>query len=242
MTLSSREIEEIHKEPFKKPRFTGFFVGLLRFIAKIPYIRNKINNSVGGLSGSIFKCWEKKDYKQATEISIFALERFRHKKGGPAILVHHHWWEFMKYGVQSAKHIDDSELKNKLISLANEGIKPYEGYNVAYSYLECSLWKYDEHNYEEAINYAKVAANADITWAEPEFILGWYSLVLSLGNAEEHLSNAIERDQRVLFRIANNETCKQYPHVINKLKAKYQIFDESNSIDKINSADRLRSG
>jgi len=227
MSLTSRDIEKIRKRPFKEPRFTAFFIWVIRLFSKIPYIRKKINNSAGGLSGSIFRCWSKKDYKKATEISIFALERFRNKKDwlGPD-MQHHNWWQFMKHGVDSAKNIDEPELKSKLIIIADNGPKPYEGYDVAYSYLEFSRWKYQDNNYEDAIKYARLAASADNTWAEPEFILGWYSLLLGKGNAEEHLSNAIDRDKRILFRVANNEVCKQYPHIINKLKTKYGSLAE----------------
>jgi hypothetical protein len=105
--------------------------------------------------------------------------------------------------------------------MANGGIEPFKGYDVAYSYLEFSRWKYLENNYEDAVKYAEIASFADNTWAEPEFILGWYGLMLSTGNAENHLCKAIEKDQRVLFRIANDKICKQYPHIINKLKMKY---------------------
>ena len=129
----------------------------------------------------------------------------------------------MMHGVDSAKHIENKDLRDKLTLLANEGIKPYEGYYVAYSYLEFSRWKYYENDYENAINYATVSASSDVTWAKPEFILGWYSLILSKGNAEEHLTNAIERDQRIFFRIVNDEICKQYPHIINKLKGCYKM-------------------
>ncbi|MET0010759.1 MAG: hypothetical protein ABW109_23130, partial [Candidatus Thiodiazotropha sp. 6PLUC4] len=146
-------------------------------------------------------------------------------------------WQFMKHGVDSAKHIEETDLKEKLILFANEGIEPFEGYDVAYSYLEFSRWKYHENRYNEAVSYAKIASDADVTWAEPEFILGWYGLLLSKGNAEQHLGKAIERDQRIIFRIANDEICKQYPHIINKLKEKcssiLDMFDpnQANQVD-----------
>lgn len=238
MSLSSRDVEEIENEPLKEPRFTGFFVGVIRLLAKIPYVKKKLNNSSGGLAGSIFSSWESKDYKRATEISIYALERFRHKKDRLVPhMAHHNWWSFMKHGVDSAKHIEDKDLKDKLVTLASNGIEPFEGYDVAYSYLEFSRWEYQENKYEEAVKYAEVASNADSTWAEPEFILGWYGLLLSKGNAEEHLNKAIERDHRVLFRIVNNEICKQYPHILNKLKAKYSTTDVVNNPNQANPAD-----
>jgi hypothetical protein len=120
MPLSSRDVEEIHNKPFKKPWYIGFFIAIIRLLAKIPYINNKLNNSSGGLSGRIFSCWERKDYKKATQIAIDALERFRHKKDKfvPG-MEHQYWWQFMKLGVDSAKNIEEKVLKDKLISMAN---------------------------------------------------------------------------------------------------------------------------
>lgn len=222
MSLTSREIEEVEKEPFKEPRFTNFFVFLVRLLTMIPIIRKYIANSSGGLSGRIFRCWEEKDYEKASSIAIYALERFRNKKSlFFPFMDHHNWWQFMKYGVESAKWAENKELEEKFIEYANTGIEPFKGHYVAYSFLEFSRWKYKSQDYEKAVQYAEIAAKADETWAEPDFILGWYGLLLSKGNSEEHLNRAIETDQRVLFRIANNEICKQYPHIISKLKEKY---------------------
>ena len=224
MSLKSRDIEEIERKPFKEPPFTKFFVTAIKLLAKIPPIKKRIAESVGGLSGSIFSCWEKQEYEKATQIAIHALEIYRIKKSRfLPFMDHHHWWSFMKHGVDSAKHTKNGELQEKLVEYANAGIEPFEGYDVAYSYLEFSRWKYHANSYDEAVKYAEVASRADDTWAEPDFILGWYGLLLSTGNAEEHLSRAIEKDQRSLFRIVNNDVCKQYPHIVNKLKAKYHV-------------------
>ena len=222
MSLSSRDMEEIEKKPFKEPWFTGIFIGIFRLIAKIPFIRRKLNNSIGGLSGNIFSCWEKQDYKKATEISIYALERFRCKKDRwfPDMM-HHHWWSFVKHGVDSAKHIDVQELNEKLISLAKDGIEPFEGYDVAYSFLEFSRWEYARSNNAIAFKYAEIASKADETWGEPDFVLGWLSLVLGKGRAEYYLRKAISKDKRILFKISSNSICKQYPNIINKLKEMY---------------------
>ena len=227
MSLSSRDIEEIEKEPLREPRFSGFFIGIIRLLSKIPYIRKKLNNSSGGLSGSIFSCWENKDYTKATQISIYALERFRNKKNRfvPG-MEHHNWWSFMKHGVDSAKHIEDFELIDKLMSLANDGIEPFEGYDVAYSFLEFAKWEFGRSNHDNAFKYAELASNADETWAQPDFILGWLNLALGKGDAELHLEKAISKDKRVLFQIANDSVCKQYPNIINKLKKQYAMVSD----------------
>ncbi len=229
MSLTRKEIEEIEQKPFKEPPLTNFFVGTIRLLSKIPPIKKYLNESIGGLSGRIFRYWEKKEYEKATKVALFALEKYRNKKSKfLPFMDHHHWWSFVKYGVDSAKYTEDIEHRNILIKYATSGIEPFEGYDVAYSYLEFSRWQYQKQDQENAIKYAKIASKADRTWAEPDFILGWYSLIFSSGNAEEHLCHAIDKDHRFLFRIVNNDICKQYPHIINKLKAKYSKISNEN--------------
>ena len=224
MSLTSKDIEEIQKKPSKEPRFTGFFLSILRLLMKIPLIKKVASESVGGLFGSIFRCWEHEDYEKATKIAIYALEKYKNKNRKITLLADYYkfiWWSFMRCGVDSAQHIENKELRNKLIEHAKSAIEPYNNYDAAYSYLEFSRWMYQSEQYDAAIRYAEIASNADITWAEPDFILGWYSLLLNKGNVEAFLSMAIKKDQRILFRISNNDICKQYPHILNKLKVQY---------------------
>jgi len=226
MPLSSRDFEDIYRKPFKEPWFLKALAWVLRPLFKTPLFKQYVSGSAGGLSGNIFSLQRKKEYEKATKISIHALKKFRNKK--IKYLHHHIWWQFMTHGVESAKHIQNDELREQLITLAETGIEPFKGYSVAYSYLEFSRWKYRTGKHEEAIRYAKVASEADDTWAEPDFLLGWYGLLLSTGSPEEHLSRAIEKDHRVLFRVANNDICKQYPHIISKLTRGVRVRCQSN--------------
>lgn len=126
MSLTSRDIEEIGREPIKEPRCPGLIVSIVRLLLKIPPFRKYIADSVGGMT---------------------------------SFMDHHNWWRFMKHGVDSAKHINDKEVRVKLVEYANTGIEPYEGYDVAYSYLEFSRWKYEEDNYDAAIKFAAPRRN-----------------------------------------------------------------------------------
>lgn len=222
MSLTSRDIEEIEQKPYREPALLGFLVSLVRVFMRFTPLSKAIAESVGGLSGRIFHCWEHREYEKAAQLAIHALGKYRHKKSKfmPS-MDHHHWWSFMKLAVDSAKRVENKELRDKLIEYADTGMQPYEGYHVAYSYLEFSRWRYYGDKYDDAIKYAEIAASADSTWAEPDFLLGWYGLLLGKGGAEEHLNSAVEKDHRLIFRIANNEICKQYPFIINKLKSKY---------------------
>ena len=243
MALSSRDLEEARSKPFKEPWFTRGALLLVRLIKKIPYFRRKIDNSMGGLSGSIFRCQRNGDHLKATKIAIYALEKFRYKRSRivPG-MEHHNWWSFMRYAVESAKQIDDYELKENLIDLAESGIEPFEGNFVAVAFLEFSRWKHSEENYDTAIAYAKIAAEADETWPEPDFLLGWYGLLLGNGNAEEHLTKAIDKDKRILFRVVSNDLCKQYPAIIKKLKEKYSYQEGEHGPNKRMQSDLPTAG
>jgi len=222
MSLSSRDIEDINKEDVKLPFYTGAFLFIFKLINKLPGVSNYLSNTTGGLSGTIFRYWNNNDYQSASDTVIFALEKYRNKKSlFFPFMNHHNWWQFMKHGVEIAHLDNNSKTKEILISYANTGIEPFEGHYVAYSFLGFSRWKYTEQDYDNAIKYASIAAKADSTWAEPEFLLGWYALVLGNHEAEKHLTKAIDKDHRILFRVANDDICKQHPTIINKLKEKY---------------------
>lgn len=229
MSLTRKAVEKIERKPFNEPPLTNFFVSMLRLLTKIPPIKKYLNESIGGLNGRIFRLWETREYEEAAMVAIFGLEKYRHKKSKILpFMDHHHWWQLMRHGVDSATNTDNQELKDKLIEYAISGAKPFEGYDVAHTYLELSKWQYQIGEYEKAVEYAKIASKADSTWVEPDFILGWYGLVLGEGDAEMHLSHAIEKDPGMLFRIANNDICQKYPHIIKTLKAKYSEASNEN--------------
>ena len=222
MPLTRKDIEDIEDKPFKEPPFMNFIVAAIRSLSKISPIKKYLNETIGGLNGQILRHWENDEYEKAARIAIFGLEKYRDKKSlFLPFMDHHHWWVLMKLCTDSAAKTDNYELREKVIELAISGIEPFEGYYVAHSYLEFSRWKYQLKEHTKAEEYAMIASRADNTWAEPDFILGWYALVLGESNAESHLSRAIEKDPRILFRIADNDICQQYPNIVSKLKAKY---------------------
>jgi len=222
MSLSRKKLENIEQKPFKEPPFMNFFVGLTGLISKIPFIKSSIQESSGGLYGKIFRHRDNNDYELATEVALFALEKYRNKKSFfLEDMIHHDWWSFMQLGVEYATITDNQMHKNTLMDLANSGMEPFEGYNVAYSYLEFSKWSYQNDDNDTAVKYAEKASKADTTWGETDFILGWYALIFGTDNAEAYLSKAIEKDQRYLLHIINNDICQQYPNIINNLRFEY---------------------
>ena len=120
--------------------------------------------------------------------------------------------------VDALEQCDDNELKAKVIYLAKEGLRPFEGYDVAYSHLAFSRWKAREGNHDAAIAFAKTASKADDTWGEPDFVLGRYALALDIGNSMVHLERAVTRDPSIYFRISRDEICRRYPHYLARLR------------------------
>ncbi len=220
MALTSKDHEEIRSTPFKEPPFTGVALRLLRFICRIPWIKRRLNNTVGGLSGRIFRCMEDGEFNEAAAIAFYALEKYRNKNEERlGFMNHHHWWSFMRHAVDSIEKGGNSEQIDKAIKYGQEGIEPFEGYDVAYSFVAYSRWKYRAQIFESAVEYANIASAADKTWGYPEFLLGWYALVSGSGDAAKHLKEAIKRDPRIIFRVSSDPICKTRPDIAVKLKA-----------------------
>ncbi len=220
MALTSKDREEIETAPFKEPAFTGVVLHVLRFLGHIPWLKAKLNDTVGGLNSQIFRCWEAARYEEAVNIALYALDKYRDNNNGSlGFMNHHHWWSFMRYAVKSIEKSGDLGNMKQTLERAREGIEPFEGYDVAFSFVAFSLWKFKEERIEEAVDLAKTASEADPTWGYPEFLLGWYCLVAGGGDASRHLANAVQRDPRIIFRVASDPICHARPDISSKLKA-----------------------
>jgi hypothetical protein len=174
---------------------------------------------MGGLQGMYFRCWKQEQFAEAAAIAIFALEKYRQTRFRfQGEMRHHHWWSFMTRAVDALERCDDNELKAKVIHLAKDGPRPFEGYDVAYSHLAFSRWKAREGDHDAAIAFAKTASTADDTWGWPDFVLGRYALALGIGNPMEHLERAVMRDPSIYSRICKDEICRRHPHHLARLR------------------------
>lgn len=222
MPLKAKDHEEIHRNPpdiSKIVRFTDVIVPLLRLLQRIPPIRRWLANSIGGMQQALVRCFQAEDYEKAAKIAIYALKKLRHKTSLLFLFSpHHHWWEFMKFAVQSLERCESKEMRDEVIGLAKDGIEPFEGHDVAYSFDRFSRWRYEEKDYDTAVNFAEIASKADETWADSDLLLGWYNLALDRGDPVPHLRRAIKKDHRILFRISQDPLFSRYPHIIGQLK------------------------
>lgn len=192
---------------------------LLRPFARFGFTRRLVGGTIGGRIGAISRYEERGEHDKAFDLAIKALNEYRHKRPGVRFPNgRDYWWFFMHLAARSLEECGDQEKWSTLEEMARNGVEPFEGYEAAGSFLAFSRRKYDEGDYDAAIENAETAARADETWAEPDFVLGWYCLVLGGGDAVPHLAEAVRKDQRFFFRIANDPQCRRYPHVIQRLK------------------------
>ena len=136
------------------------------------------------------------------------------------------WWFFAGLAVENLSASGDNDGMERLIVMARDGVPPFEGYEVAQTYLALSRWKYKQEDLDAAIGFAEQAAKADATWADPNFVLGWYCLVMGRDGASDYLAKAVEIEPGIYARIAKDPVCGRHPHITARLK---RLVDEIRS-------------
>ncbi|MDH3704196.1 MAG: hypothetical protein OEU46_23100 [Alphaproteobacteria bacterium] len=238
MGLSKKELEETSKK-FPSGRYLkvlGFVLGpIVWLLFKIGFIKRRLDRSIGGRIGTISRYTKKGMHDKAIAHAFDALNEYRDNPGGNRMPSGgDFWWFFMSLATKSLRQCDDQSKWDEAIELAKASRNPPEDYYAAQSYLAFSHWKYAMEDYDAAIEFAEVASRADSSWGEPDFVLGWYRLVLGGGDAMHHLTEAVRKDSRIFFRIASDPKCRQYPHIIQKLKelsAEYVVAGDGRPID-----------
>ncbi len=223
MDPTKKELEEISESSAKTMAVVDALIPVLRPLVRplwrIGFIGRFFDGTVGGRTGAIARCSERGEHERAADLAIEALREYRHHPAGtwrPS--GRDYWWLFMYFAARSLEQCDAPEKRNQVIEMARNGVAPFHGYHVALSFLAFSRWKYREGDHGTAVEFAQIAARADQTWAEPDFLLGWYSLVLGSGDAMTHLARAVRKDNRILARIAQDPVCGRHPHIVQKLK------------------------
>lgn len=221
MEPTKKEIEDILKSSAKHRaavKVLERLVRLLRPVARLGFMRRLISRTTSGRIGMISRYAKRGEHDRAADLAIELLIENRHRPTGNFFpSSRDHWWLFMWAAARNLDKCGDQEKMEEMIELARNGVEPFQGYLVAGSYLAFSTWKYREGDYDAAIEFAEIAASADDTWAEPDFILGWYCLILG-GDAMRHLTRAVSKDHRILSRIENDSECRKHPQIIQELK------------------------
>jgi hypothetical protein len=170
-----------------------------------------------------YRMLKEKKYEEVLSICTDGLLRFRNKTGSSA---HYEWWQFMRYAVSATNKLNDIDKKAQLISLAEDGFPPFKGNGVAGSFCIFARWRSAEGDYKGAIEYAYRAKDADETYADAHYLLGWYSLSLGEADPIEHFRNAIKHDIGYLQLITNDPLVSEYPLIIKRLKKLMLLRDE----------------
>lgn len=77
MALSARDHEDLTRPPEKLLRGARLVSVILQPLLRIPCIRRRVADTVGGISGKIFRHWERKEYQAAYEAAVYALDKYR---------------------------------------------------------------------------------------------------------------------------------------------------------------------
>lgn len=125
----------------------------------------------------------------------------------------------MKNAVYCAHMLDNHRHRNKLVCMAENGVHPMNGYDVAYCFCYFSKWKYVEGRYDLAIDYARRARMAEKSWGEPDFLLGWYALFIEQSDPTDHFLTAIKKNAEYLTIITHDPILAEFPNIIDQVRA-----------------------
>ena len=246
MELTKKEIEDSLKlspKHMAAVKVLERLVRLLRPVWRLGFMRRLISRTTSGRIGMISGYERRGEHDRAADLAIELLIENRHRPRGNVFFPsgRDHWWLLMHSAASNLAKCGDQEKMEEMIELARNYDEPFQGFDVAASFLAFSTWKYREGDYDAAIEFAEIAASADDTWAEPDFRLGWYCLVLG-GDAMRHLTRAVSKDHRILSRIENDSECRKHPQIIQELKDLsvddiVTVRDESDAKDRDDAVD-----
>ena len=231
MGQTKQDLDDISGEADKYMAVIRAVVRPFQPLMRLGFFKNFIARTASGRVGAITRHSARGEHDRAVDIAIELLKQSRHQPASSwRATGHDYWWMDMSFAVYSLNHHDDQAKRDEVMEMARNGVEPFEGYYAAQSFLAFSRWKYDEGDHATALEFAHTAATADAAWAEPNFLLGWYSLVMGTGDALTHFSQAIQKDSQTLPRIMNDPTCQRHPHILHQLKT-LSVVDDATDHD-----------
>lgn len=138
------------------------------------------------------------------------------------------WWSLMKTAVGIAQDLklggfNRFEPTQQLLKLSRVAPQPWQGYDVAYSFVALSLWSFSQGKTQRAIEHAQIAIHADPSWGYPEYLFGWYGLILEGIDSVPHFVRAIKADRRYFQRLKQDPLLQQFPDILQSVKQKVLI-------------------
>ena len=222
-----REMEDIWSRPKRKfIKMVDAIIKPLHVLLKCRRFRCYVENTLGGHTGRILSLRRQGRHEVAARVALSGIEKSRDAKPPFGLdfgfdMVHAHFWTFMSLGVCDADKVRDPGLREEFITQLLAGVEPLKGYDVANSFLTAAHWRYAEGRLAEAVHFAEIASNADPTWGDPDFFLGWYCLKHNHSGALDHLVRAVTKDGRMLEQISENRLCRETPDIVAKLEERF---------------------
>lgn len=198
-------------ERFRQTNFRRIF-SLLKELLPIPAY---LADYTGAFLVTVSRLIEEEKYGEALALSHQGLKRCGESTDAR---MRSRWWRFLSCAAYCAEMLDDAEEKERLLTQAEGSFLREKGRSVAYCFVYFSRWKYAEYEFAKAMEYAEIAREADTTFAEAHFLLGWYALFVRQADPSADFRAAVESDQAYLSRIVHDPEIAQFPHIIKKLR------------------------
>lgn len=214
--VTKRDLKAVSAESERWITLTNRAAWLLGPVVKLLYrigpFRRWAKGTVGGRVGAISRLAESGRHEEAAALAMEPLEASRQLSQS------WEWWFLARMAAENLAASKDREGMGRLMAMARDKAPPREGYAAAQALLAFSRCSYGEKEHDQAFAFAQQAADADPTWAEPNFVLGWYCLVLGRDGASNHLAKAVETEPEIYSRIGKDPVCGGHPHIIARLK------------------------
>lgn len=134
------------------------------------------------------------------------------------------WWKLMAEAVRISQDLankSSAELPfpiRRLLALSTDSPQPWCGFNVSYCFAAFSLWAFEQGKLRQALIFLQSSIRADSTWGYPEYLKGWYGLMVKGIDPIPHFVKAVQLDWTYLQRVTQDPLCKQFPKVIAEVK------------------------
>jgi hypothetical protein len=204
-----------NKEWYEKFWFKCIATGIAVIFRIIPPFRRYVEKSASWMLGMISVHERKGEYEKALQLAYAGLEKCQNSTD---TFGEWDWWQFICHASHVAHNLNMSDERERLISIAEHHGKTVEGYYPACAFCYFSRWRYEQGNYEVAIKFAQQAKAEDEDYAEPDFLLGWYTLFVKGDNPIEYFGSAIRKDKRYLGRITHDPALKHFPNILEEVR------------------------
>ncbi len=144
------------------------------------------------------------------------------------------WWYLMHLSISLAQDLKLSAANQfsspiqRLFKLSMQAPTPWQGYNVAYSFVSLSLWSFELGKTQKAIEQINCAIHADSSWGYPEYLLGWYGLSLEGIDPVAHFVKAVKLNWSLLEKLKQDPLGQRFPYILQAVKEK--VLEKSDKI------------